>query len=175
MTSTLRTIVADLEDRPGVLNRVVSLFRRRNYNIVSLNVGRTHVEGVSRMTLVVDADEEVGRRIVANLYKLVNVLHVDDLTQAPAVARDLVLVKVRVAPERRTEIFLLSEVFRARVVDVGAETLVLEITGTDDKLDGLQQALEPFGIVELVRTGTVSMRRGGRPSAAAPTRPIAAA
>lgn len=173
--STLHTFVADLEDKPGVLNRVTSLFRRRNYNIVSLNVGRTHEPGVSRMTLVVDADPGTARRIEANLYKLVNVLWVQDLTHVPSVRRDLALIKVRCSTERRSEVFTLSEMFRARVVDVSSDCLVLEMTGSSDKLDSLIAALAPFGITELVQSGTVAMARGASEAVDTSARPVAAA
>ncbi|MBI2390448.1 MAG: acetolactate synthase small subunit [Deltaproteobacteria bacterium] len=156
----LRTFVAHVEDRPGVLNRVVSLFRRRGYNIESLTVGRTEREGVSRLTVVMEADDDAARRIEANLYKLVNVLLVDDLTNAPNVTRDLALVKVKATPESRPHVLQLAEVFRARTVDVGSETVTLEITGTTDKIDGLVDVLRPYGIVEMVRTGLIAMRRG---------------
>lgn len=160
----LRTFVAHVEDRPGVLNRVASMFRRRNYNIVSLNVGTTHEAGVSRLTLVVEADEHVARRIEANLYKLLDVIAVTDVTDAQTVDRVLALLKVKAVPEQRAEVLKLAEVFRARVVDVAPDTLILEITGTQDKIDGLVTVLQPFGILELVHTGTVSMQRGSTPA-----------
>jgi acetolactate synthase I/III small subunit len=165
-TSTMRTFVAYVEDRPGVLNRIASLFRRRNYNIVSLNVGRTHEPGISRMTFRVEADDDMALRIEANLYKLVNVLSIEDITQKPSVARDLVLIKVTVGPERRAEVLQLCEVFRARAVDVGPDTLIVETTGTQDKIDGLVAILSPFGIAEMVQTGTVAMTRGPKGEAA---------
>ena len=156
----LRTFVVNVEDRPGVLNRVASLFRRRNYNIISLCVGRTHEEGVSRMTVVLDADDDTARRIEANLYKLVNVLSVADLTNKQALTRDLALLKVRVDAERRPELLQMCEVFRARVVDIGTESLIVEITGTRDKIEGLISVLEPYGILEMVQTGAIAMSRG---------------
>ena len=157
---SLHTFVAYVEDQPGVLNRISSLFRRRNFNIVSLNVGRAHVPGVSRMTFVVEADVDKAHRIEANLYKLVNVLSVEDITDKPNVVRDLALIKVRAPADRRGEIFQLCQVFRARPLDVGPDTLVVEITGTQDKIQGLVAILEPFGILELVQSGTVAMTRG---------------
>jgi acetolactate synthase-1/3 small subunit len=156
---SLRTFIAHVEDLPGVLNRIVSLMRRRNYNIESLTVGRTTREGVSRMTIVLEADADAARRIEANLYKLVNVLSVEDVTEAATVVRELALVKVRADGKVRSEVIRLCEVFRARVVDVGTEALVAEITGTADKIDGLVDVLRPFGLVEIVRTGAVAMRR----------------
>ncbi len=156
----LRTFVVHVEDRPGVLNRVASLFRRRNYNIVSLCVGRTHESGVSRMTVVLEADDDTARRIEANLYKLVNVLSVADLTEKAALTRDLALVKVHADADRRPEILQMCEVFRARVVDIGPESLIVEITGTRDKIDGLVSVLTPYGILEMVQTGAIAMARG---------------
>jgi acetolactate synthase-1/3 small subunit len=165
-TVTLRHFVAYVEDQPGVLNRVTSLFRRRGYNIVSLNVGRTHEEGVSRMTFVVEADEDTARRIEANLYKLVNVLSVEDITGKPCLARGLALIKVTVGPEKRAPVLQLCEVFRARAVDVGTDTLIVEITGDQGKIDSLVAILAPFGIAEMVQTGTVAMTRGAKGEAA---------
>ena len=157
---SVRTFLAYLEDRPGVLNRVASLFRRRAFNIESLTVGRTEREGVSRMTLVVRADDDAARRLEANLYKLVNVLAVEDVTHAPAVVRELALIKVRAGADVRVAVMQLCETFRARMVDVAPETLVAEITGAQEKIDGLIEMLRPFGVLELVRTGAVAMTRG---------------
>ena len=171
---TPRTFVAYVEDQPGVLNRIASLFRRRNFNIVSLNVGRTHEPGISRMTVVVEADDDKARRIEANLYKLVNVLSVEDITDQPNIVRDIALIKVKAPPEQRSEVLQLCQVFRARAVDVGPDTLVVEITGTQDKIMGLLTILEPFGVLEMVQSGTVAMTRGNVSSAAkaiAPDRP----
>lgn len=159
-SKTPRTFVVHVEDLPGVLNRVASLFRRRGYNIVSLNVGRTHEPGISRMTIVVEADDDVARRIEANLYKLVNVLRVDDITHKPSVTRDLALIKVWAGPEERPKVLQVAEVFRARVIDVAADSLTVEITGTQDKIDGLVAVLKDYGIAEMVQTGTVAMTRG---------------
>ncbi len=155
------TIVTLVEDKPGVLNRVASLFRRRNFNIDSLTVGRTETEGVSRMTIVVDNEEVDVNRLIAYLYKLVNVLEVFDLSTVPNVTRDLVLLKVKAQPETRAQILQLVEVFRARTVDVGANSIIIEITGTEEKIEGFVEVLRPWGIMEMVRTGIVSMARGG--------------
>ncbi len=164
-----RTFIVHVEDRPGTLNRVVSLFRRRGFNIDSLTVGRTERTGVSRITLVVQADEDTAQRLEANLYKVVNVLDVLDVTHAPAVSREMAFVKVRAGADRRGEILQLCETFRARVVDVAPETVTAEVTGTPDKLDGLIDLLRPFGIVEMVRTGAVAMARGAGMQAAPAT------
>jgi acetolactate synthase-1/3 small subunit len=154
---TLRTFIAYVEDLPGVLNRVTSLLRRRNYNIVSLTVGRTERTGVSRMTIVLEAGDDGARRIEANLYKLVNVLWVEVASDAATMARELALIKVRVDAASRAEVMRLCEASHARTLDVGTETIVAEITGTADKIDGLVEALRPFGVLEMVRTGVVAM------------------
>ncbi len=154
------TFVALVEDKPGVLNRVVSVFRRRAFNIESLTVGRTHVEGVSRMTIVVDSEDTDVERIMPYMYKLINVLQVEDLTFAPRVSRDLAMVKINATPENRADVMKLAEVFRARVVDVTNTSLIIEITGDEDKIDGFVDVLRPYGIIEMVRTGIVAMERG---------------
>lgn len=156
------TFAVYVEDRPGVLNRVASLFRRRAFNIESLTVGHTDTPGVSRMTIVVDADEHAARRIEANLYKLVDVLRVDDITGTPAVFRDLAMIKVAADAASRADIMHLVNVFRARVVDVAPDSLVIEITGTEDKIDSLLDVLRPFGVLEMVRTGRVAIARGSK-------------
>jgi acetolactate synthase-1/3 small subunit len=156
------TFIALVENKPGVLNRVASLFRRRNFNIESINAGTTENPDVSRMTIVVDCPngDIDAHRIEANLYKLVNVIDVQDVTRQPTVTRDLALIKVRVGPERRAEVNGLAEIFRARIVDVAPDSVVVEITGTEDKIEGMIELLRPIGIVEMVRTGQVSMTRG---------------
>jgi acetolactate synthase-1/3 small subunit len=161
--SLSRTFIVDVEDRPGTLNRVVSLFRRRNYNIESLSVGRTGRPGVSRITLVARADEDVAHRIQANLYKLVNVLRVEDITHSPSVVRELAFVKVNANHEERGEVLRLCELFRARVVDLHSASITIEITGSQDKVHRLIEVLRPFGILELLRTGAVAMVRGSDP------------
>jgi len=159
----LKTFVVHVENKPGVLTRVSSLFRRRAFNIDSLTVGRTENPEVSRMTITVDADLDQARRIEASLYKLVNVLLVENITDEPAITRDLALIKVAVEHAERTHVLQLASVFRARVVDVAAESLILEITGAEEKIDGLLEILKPFGVSEMVRTGIVAMRRGNKP------------
>ena len=155
------TLVALVEDKPGVLTRVASLFRRRNYNIESLTVGHTENPGVSRMTIVVDDSRTNVEKVAQNLYKLVNVIKVEDVTEQPNVLRDLALIKVQAdGGGRRSEIMQLVDTFRARVVDVALDSLMVEVTGTEDKIDGLVDVLRPYGIVEMVRTGRVAMARG---------------
>ena len=157
------TLVILVEDKPGVLNRVASLFRRRSFNIESLTVGHTDNPGISRMTLVVDGDQVSVERLTSYLYKLVNVLQVEDLTDRPMVSRDLAMIKVSTSNERRAEIIQMVDVFRARVVDVTANALIIEATGDEGKINGLVEVLKPLGIIEMVRTGTVAMARGGDP------------
>ena len=153
------TLVALVENKPGVLNRVASLFRRRNFNIDSLTVGRTEDDEVSRMTIVVDSAETEAWRVRENLYKLVNVIQVDDLTDKPTVSRDLALIKVGVDGQTRQEVMQLCEVFRAKIIDASTDSMIVEITGTEDKIAGLVEVLMPFGILEMVRTGVVAMAR----------------
>ena len=148
-----------MEDRPGELDRVASLFRRRAYNIESLAVGHTDREGVSHITVVMNADDRTARLVEANLYKLVNVLEVRDVSNVPSVVRDLALIKVRADHQRRSEVMQVAEIFRARVVDVGPEALIFEITGTEDKINRLVEVLQPFGILEMARTGVVAIAR----------------
>src|SRR5258706_6004450 len=158
----INTFALYVENKPGVLTRVSSLFRRRAFNIESLTVGHTDKPGVSRMTIAVDTDELGARRIEAHLYKLVNVLRIENITASPAVFRDLAMIKVAASAESRTHIMQLVDVFRARVVDVAPDSLIIEITGTEDKIDGLLEVLMPYGVLEMVRTGQVGMCRGVR-------------
>jgi acetolactate synthase-1/3 small subunit len=158
----LHTFVALVEDKPGVLTRVASLFRRLNINIVSLTVGRSERVGVSRMTIVAEASPTAGHRIMASLYKLENVLEVDDLGQLSCVTRELALIKVAANVQTRSHIFELAEVFRARIVDLAPESLMIELTGVESKIEGLIQVLTESGdqILEVARTGRMVMRRG---------------
>ena len=156
----VHTFVVYVDNKPGVLNRVASLFRRRAFNIESLTVGRTEQPGVSRMTVVVDTDAHGARRLEAHLYKLVPVRRVDDITATPAIVRDLALIKVASTGEVRTHVMQLVDVYRARVVDVSPESLIIEATGTEDKIDSLLEVLRPMGVIEMVRTGRIAMARG---------------
>lgn len=158
----LHTFVAYVEDLPGVLTRVASLFRRLNININSLTVGRSEREGLSRLTLVCDASAEASHRIRASLFKLENVVDVDDIAQAPSVTRELALIKVAANSKMRSQIFELVEVFRARIVDLTAESLMIEMTGVESKIEGLIEILRASDcrILELCRSGKMTMRRG---------------
>jgi acetolactate synthase-1/3 small subunit len=158
----LHTFVALVEDKPGVLSRVSSLFRRLSVNIVSLTVGNSEAAGISRLTLVAEAAEDRAHRIIAALYKLVGVLQVDDLGRQSAVVRELALLKIEAGPEKRSDLFQLAQVFRARVVDLAPESLMLEITGSASKIEGLVQTLTQsnYRVLEMARTGRMAMRRG---------------
>ena len=156
----LHTFAVYVDNKPGVLNRVSSLFRRRAFNIESLTVGHTQSPGISRMTVVVDTDEYGARRLEAHLTKLVPVRRVENITAAPSIARDLALIKVSATGDARTHVMQLVDVYRARVVDVSPESLVIETTGTEDKIDSLLEVLRPFGVMEMVRTGRIAMARG---------------
>jgi acetolactate synthase-1/3 small subunit len=153
------TIVALVEDKPGVLNRVASLFRRRNFNIKSLNVGNSETPNVSRMTITVD-DSVDASKVEANLYKLVNVVDVQDVTDQPAVVRELALIKVGATPDQRAEVASLASIFRGSIVDVASDSVVVQITGTEDKIASLVELLSPLGVLEMVRTGNIAMMRG---------------
>ena len=160
----LHTLVVYVEDKPGVLNRVSSLFRRRAFNIDSLTVGHTETPGVSRMTIVCDTDPTAVRRVEANIYKLVDVLRVDDITEQPSVERELAMIKVTTTRDTRAQILQLADVFRARTVDVSPESVIVEITGSGDKIERLLDVLKPYGVLEVARTGRVAMARGPRPA-----------
>ncbi|HEM62322.1 MAG TPA: acetolactate synthase small subunit [Chloroflexi bacterium] len=155
-----RTLIALVEDKPGVLARVAGLMRRRAFNIESLTVGHTHEPGISRMTIVVDSDEKSAEKVAQHLNKLVNVIGVEDATDRPLVARNLALIKVRANGGSRAEVMQIVETFRARVVDVGLDSLMIEATGTEEKVEGLVQVLETFGVLEMVQGGRVAMVRG---------------
>jgi acetolactate synthase-1/3 small subunit len=155
------TLVTLVEDKPGVLTRVAALFRRRGFNIESLTVGHSETAGISRMTIVVlgsDADVE---QVIKQLYKLVNVVKVTDVTQEQVVIREMALIKVQTNSATRPEVIQFAEVFGGRIVDITRESTMIEITGTEDKVDALYNLLRPLGIKEMLRTGRVAMLRGG--------------
>ena len=156
-----RTLVVLMEDRPGVLSNVSNMFRRRNYNIESLTVGHSETSGISRMTVVVHASDTVLEQVVKQLYKLIHVTKVTDITDDAAVIRELALIRVHAISTSRAEIKQLVDIFRAQIIDVAHDSMTIEITGTEDKVDSLVEILRPFGIKELTRTGRVAMVRGG--------------
>jgi acetolactate synthase I/III small subunit len=158
--STKHTVVALVEDHPGVLNRVASLFRRRGFNIDSITVGATETDGISRMTLVIDGATTQVEQVEKQLYKLIDVVKVSDITNERIVARELALIKVRCNNLNRHEIVQLAQVFRAEIIDVTDTTLVVQAVGDEETLESLLQVLRPYGIREIVRTGRVALTRG---------------
>ena len=156
------TLSVLVEDQPGVLARIASLFSRRGFNIESLAVGPTEHEGMSRMTIAVSVDDLPLEQVTKQLNKLVNVLKIVELDPATSVQRELLMVKVRADAESRSQVLETVQLFRAKVVDVSPDSVVIEATGNTEKLDALLRVLEPFGIKELVQSGMVAMGRGPR-------------
>ena len=168
------TVVALVEDRPGVLTRVASLFRRRGFNIHSLAVGTTEDEGVSRMTIVVDGADNIVDQVEKQLFKLIDVIQVSDLSGEETVDREMALIKVRAGTANRHELLDLVEIFRAQVVDVSPSSLIIQAVAEEDRLDALLENLRPYGVLETVRTGRVTMLRGERTTAAHEAEPAEA-
>ncbi len=166
------TLSVLVEDKPGVLARVSSLFSRRGFNIESLAVGPTEVEGISRMTIVVDVDPLLLEQVTKQLNKLINVLKIVELEPESSVQRAIVMVKVRADANSRSRVLEVINLFRARAVDVSLDAITVEATGTPDKLEALLRMLEPFGIKELVMSGVVALSRGGRSISDRALRPI---
>ncbi|MBE9231888.1 acetolactate synthase small subunit [Cuspidothrix issatschenkoi LEGE 03284] len=156
MKHTLSVIV---EDEAGVLSRIASLFARRGFNIESLAVGPAEQEGVSRITMVVPGDDRIIEQLTKQLYKLVNVLKVQDITEIPCVERELMLLKVNATSSNRSEVIELSQIFRARIVDVAEDSLTLEVVGDPGKMVAIVQVLQKFGLKEIARTGKISLTR----------------
>lgn len=155
------TLVALVENRPGVLNRVASLFRRRGFNIESIAVGRCEMPHLSRMTIVVDGANTMVEQVRKQLEKVIDVVRVTDITDEEIVARELALIKVKSNSSSRSEIIQIVDIFRANIVDVAADSLTVEVTGDEDKINSLANLLRGFGIKELSRTGRIAMSRGG--------------
>ena len=154
------TLSVLVEDHPGVLNRVVSLLRRRSFNIDSITVGHSEQPGVSRMTIVVNGRDDEVEQVGKQLYKLMEVLKVTDVTPLNCVAHEMALIKVAAKAQTRSEILQIAQIYDARVVDASPSTLLIEATGPEERVDGLLNMLKVFGIRELVRTGPVAMMRG---------------
>jgi len=154
------TLIALVEDKPGVLTRVASMFRRRGFNIVSLAVGNSEQVGRSRMTFVVDGDDYTVSQVAKQLDKLIDVIEVSDITNERILARELALIKVKTTQVTRGEIIQIVNLFRANIIDVGSDSMVIEITGEEDKINALNDLLAPFGIIEMLRSGLVAMVRG---------------
>ncbi len=160
MAQAKHTIVALVENKPGVLNRIASLFRRRNFNIESIAVGKSELPQFSRMTITVDGATTMVEQVRKQLAKLIDVAKVADITSEEIVSRELALVKVRASSANRSEIIQIVDIFRANIIDVSADSLTVEVTGDEDKLNSLVDLLRGFGIKELARTGRIAMTRG---------------
>ena len=168
-THTLSVLV---ENKPGVLARVAMLFARRGFNIDSLAVGETEDASVSRMTMIVSVEGKPLEQVIKQLQKLINVLRVVELASEDKIERELALIKVGVGAGKRAEVLEIAEIFRAKVVDVDADALTLEITGSPDKVSALEDLVAPYGITELARTGRIALGRGARSLNAPVLRPV---
>lgn len=172
MAATQHTLVAIVEDKPGVLNRMASLFRRRGFNIESIAVGHSEVAHLSRVTIVVNGSNAMVEQVRKQLDKLIDVVRVSDITANDITVRELALIKVKAAAASRSEIIEIADIFRANIVDVAADSLTIEITGDEDKIGSMLKLLKGFGIREIARTGRIAMVRGSL--GASPSEPRAA-
>jgi len=163
LANTKHTLVALVDDKPGVLNRIASLFRRRTFNIQSLAVGSSEHPGLSRMTIVVGGDAAQVEQVRKQLEKLINVVKVSDITEEDMVSRELALIKVKTTTTTRSEIMQIVSIFRANIVDVGPNSLTVEVTGDENKVNSLLGLLHDFGVKELSRTGRIALTRGSSP------------
>ena len=158
--ATKHTIVALVENKPGVLNRIASKWRQRGFNIESLAVGPSEIDGLSRMTFVVDGSTTDVEQVTKQLYKVIEVVKINDITAEPMVARELALLRVSATPSNRSAIIQIVDIFRANIVHVSPDSVIVEVTGAEDKVDAICEMLRPFGVRELVRTGRVAVTRG---------------
>jgi len=159
------TLIAWMRDKPGVLNRVAGLLRRRNFNIDSLQVGHSETPGISRMTFVVNGDEHMTDQVIKQLRKVVDVTRVDDVTDDPSIIREMALIRVHTSTETRAEIIQLVDIYKGDIVDVSLDSMVVQIVGSEQRIDALIELLDNFEIIEMVRTGPVAMVRGNRNAA----------
>lgn len=165
MAANMHTIVVMVENHPGVLNRVMSLFRQRSFNIESVSVGHTETAGISRMTFVLEGDDRITEQVIKQLYKLLEVIKVTDVTGQNLIQRELALIKVAATDRTRADIMRIAgDIYRARVVDASPDALILEATGPAEKIDALLTMIRPYGIKEVARTGAVAMVRGSEAS-----------
>jgi len=160
MATTKHTLVALVEDKPGVLNRMASLFRRRGFNIESIAVGHSEVPHLSRVTIVVDGATTMVEQVRKQLDKVIDVVRVSDITGDNTIARELALIKVKATSSTRSEIIEIVDIFRASIVDVASGSLTIEVTGDEEKINSLLNLLRSFGIKEIARTGRIAMTRG---------------
>ncbi|MBA7679001.1 putative acetolactate synthase small subunit [subsurface metagenome] len=161
MAATKHTLVALVEDKPGVLNRMASLFRRRSFNIDSIAVGHSELPHLSRVTIVVNGAATMVEQVRKQLDKVIDVVKVSDITGDDIITRELALIKVHATASTRSEIIQIVDIFRANIVDVAADSLTIEVTGDEEKIESLFNLLRGFGIKELARTGCIAMNRGG--------------
>lgn len=161
MATTQHTLVALVEDKPGALNRVASLFRRRSFNIDSITVGHSEVPKVSRMTIVVNGSPTSIEQVRKQMDKIIDVLRVSEISSDEMVNRELALIKVKANSATRSEIMQIVDIFRANIIDVGADSVTVEVTGDEEKIESLFNLLRGFGIKEMARTGRLAMTRGG--------------
>ena len=161
MATTKHTLIALVEDKPGVLNQMASLFRRRGFNIESIAVGHSELPHLSRMTIVIGGATTMVEQVRKQLDKLVDVVKVSDITSDDLVARELALIKVKTTSATRSEIIQIVDIFRANIVDVASDSVTVEVTGDEEKIDSLFNLLSGFGIKEMSRTGRIAMTRGG--------------
>lgn len=162
MAEHLHTLTVLVENKPGVLTRVAGLFARRAFNIKSLTVGETEKSGISRMTIIVDAQDQPLEQVIKQLNKLVNVLKVVELPEGESVERRMLLLKVRADDETRTAVLQIVDLFRAHVIHVAPKTVIIESVGTRGKLEALLESLEPYGVKEIVQSGAVALSRSPR-------------
>jgi len=160
MATTKHTLVALVEDKPGVLNRMASLFRRRGFNIESITVGHSERPHLSRMTIVVDGPTTMVEQVRKQLDKVVDVLKVSDITEEDMTTRELALIKVNATSSTRSEIIQIVDIFRANIVDVAPNSVTIEVTGDEEKISSLLDLLRSFGIKQITRTGRIAMTRG---------------
>ena len=160
MATTQNTLVAIVEDKPGVLNRMASLFRRRGFNIESIAVGHSEVPHLSRVTIVVNGSNAMVEQVRKQLDKLIDVVRVSDITANDITVRELALIKVKATSATRSEIIEIADIFRANIVDVASDSLTIEITGDENKIESMLKLLKGFGVREIARTGRIAMVRG---------------
>jgi acetolactate synthase-1/3 small subunit len=172
MAPMKHTLVALVEDKPGVLNRVANLFRRRGFNIESITVGHSEKPDISRMTIVVDGSGASVEQVRKQLDKLIETVKVQDITSESLVAREMALIKVKATSTTRSEIMQIVDIFRANIVDVSMESLIIEVTGDEDKLDSLLNLLHTFEVKEVVRTGRIAMTRGSTTTSEPGRKPV---
>ena len=154
------TITALVQDKPGVLNRISSMFRRRGFNIASLAVGHSEEPNLSRMTFVVEGDDKVVEQVTKHLHKLIDVIKVSDISGQNIISRELALMKVKSDVSNRSEIMQIVDIFRANIVDVASDSIIVEVSGDEEKVDSLVSLMRGFGVAEVMRTGTIAMNRG---------------